>query len=289
MDEGEYIFIQCIQTFAGDFAKQHGGLDLTARRSIKSLESRENIHKIASRAYKDNPFRQKKMILILDWWRECAFHLLEVCELTNSQQKMTKERLNQLKISTVWFLAHWRRMAPKENDIYWKLHALLCSLFDFCEHTGMCGLAAAQGFENNHFEMNKLAELLSRIAHDGRRVTKLQHRQQTFLMSGVNERIRSIENSKKKFGARRKRGQESVATKVLENIEDLDTGDDLYSCEEFPEGLLIVEQGGLLQTEFAEIYMYLKKKRVPESFLVALEDETELGSKAVQDFKFNSK
>ena len=125
----------------------------------------------------------------MEWWSKCAEYLFVIGKLMYSQKKMSKERLDDLYTNVAFFIAHWLRKCSKDNSTYWKLHALTCGLRKFAEKTGMCGLAAAQGFENKHHRMNQQFDILSDMVKTGDRVQKLQQRHMSFLIPGVDERV----------------------------------------------------------------------------------------------------
>ena len=60
------------------------------------------------------------------------------------------------------------------------------------EKADMCGLAAAQGFENRHHQMNELSDILIGTVNTGDRAKKLHQRHMELLIPGVYERVRKV-------------------------------------------------------------------------------------------------
>mmetsp|Transcript_12510 Transcript_12510/g.15413 ORF Transcript_12510/g.15413 Transcript_12510/m.15413 type:complete len:205 (+) Transcript_12510:238-852(+) len=202
---------------------------------------------------------------------------------------MSKERLDNLYTNVACFIAHWLRKCSKDNPQYLKLHSLVCGLRKFAEKTGMCGLAAAQGFENKHNRMNQLSEILSGMVKTGDRVQKLQQRHMSFLIPGVDKRVKKVESSKN----RRKSTSciRTSSTRSDEDIEEMKEEEEDMMCqhpewEKGSDGYLRIEDGGFIDDKWAEIYMYLRYKKNPEAFLKSVQENENIGTKAKQESKY---
>jgi hypothetical protein len=61
MNEGIFLLMQSVRTQAGNFNKQHGPMELTASRSLTSMEKHQAIYDTALEAFSDAPDSNAKM------------------------------------------------------------------------------------------------------------------------------------------------------------------------------------------------------------------------------------
>ena len=286
LDQAEFLFRRSIQLSAGSFNKQHGNMELTARRGMMAMERRDEIFDATIAAFLDNPVLNGKVQDIMNWWKRAATILFELGKLMESQRKITPERLSELKKFIVDFGVLWRdKIGAIKNPVFWKLHALECCLVNFAETTGMTGRASAQGFENKHFLIGKLREMLDTIVQTEARVNKMSQRQQVLFLTGISKRVRIIEDNTNRTGPRGAYATRGKFTSQKENaVEPNEIDDD--DVENAPAGFFPVENGGLLPNSFLEAYNYFKKSQVPEEWLKIFNEDEELGTKTKLEVKF---
>ena len=286
--KGAYLFKTILQTVAGHFKKEHGGMKLNAARCLLAMQRRDVINKVMNDAYKTQGETQANMLHIIDWWYQCSRHLYEIGLLLKSQKKMTTSRCDKLRREAAFFLAHYLRMTPKKNPTYYKLHVFLFHLIDHAEKTGICGHARCEGFENTHYLMNVLRAVMKTIPSTSQRVQKLAHRTQIFLIHEVEKRRRIIAEKKKKPG---ERGLYNVERKFKyqEDINDMTSEANKLlfkiSDQEIIE-VVEIEDSMLLPVEFLDTYYHYAKNKANPSNLEAIEESEELGNKVKREARF---
>ena len=290
LDEAEYLLKQSIRTHAGQFNVQHGAMELTCIRGMLALERRHDIYDTVIKAYKDTDIEaNKKVKEIMDWWLQLSSHLYEMGKLMKSQEKMTEERTKKLEEHTMHYVKLWyglfQEFGITKNPLFWKLHMLLCGFIVFCQVYQMGGRVSTEGFENVHFWLNKLRQLLAPIVNTFQRVSKISQRQQMFLRQGVSKKIAKIRAmASKSFGKRRAKYNTSTLTR---NQEDIIEHSIPVAGDDAPDGFYFTSDGNLLPSSVVEIEAFIVSKKVPESFSEHFHHNEELGSKAKLGAKFH--
>ena len=125
LDQAEFVFRRAMTTKAGSFNKQHGSMELTARRSMLALARREEIYDLTVQAFADNKTKQQEITEIMDWWKQQAETLFELGKIMESQEKVTPERLADLKRYIVKFGMSWHAKITPTKILYFGNYMLL--------------------------------------------------------------------------------------------------------------------------------------------------------------------
>ena len=280
----EYLFKTALQTVAGHFKKEHGGMDLNAARCLLAMQRAPEVRDVMLE-YTTDP----KIVEIIEWFYECSKPLYQVGLLFKSQRKMTKDRCDKLREETALFTAHILRMCPKKNPVYHKLHQLLFHTIHFADDDGICGHARCEGMENAHCTMNALRSVLNTIPTTEIRVKKIAHRMQIFLIDEVQKRRQKIKDATKNSGAR---GRYNIDRKFKyqENLEDITNYDITCSLkigkDEEDLELVEIDDGMLIPKAFHETYKFYAKNEARSSTIEVIENSTKFGTKAKKAARF---
>ena len=180
LNKAEFLFMRAIKTYAGDFNKNHGQLELTNARGIKALESREKIAKIVTDAYNDDPYINE----VMEFYLNCADPLFEMLVIMKDQKKQTEASINRFEQLLTNYTKLWMSKIEgnmDKNPIFYKLHVLMCCFVCFLRKSKMSGLSSSEGFEHKHYVMAQLKVMMAAIADDNARCQKLTQRQQVSL------------------------------------------------------------------------------------------------------------
>jgi hypothetical protein len=217
----------------------------------------------------------------MDWWLQCAEYLNEISLSMKSQKKLKLDGITRLKQLAAKYVVLWytktKEIYSTKNPIFWKLHMLLCGIIPFAERTHFIGLVSEEGFENKHHVMRKIRELMAPIACDTLRCEKMNQRQQTIFIPGLDEESEVIEEAKEK-AKRKKRGHyknHGKNTKLLQNIPL--RKDDI---QEPIENYFVSLMGNFIPENLRDEYVYLVHGKVPEDWAETFHDNMNLGSKA---------
>ena len=90
--KAQFIFMRAIKTYAGDFNKNNGQLELTNARGIKALSFRNNIYDEVKGAFNDDPYINEAM----EFWHQLLNLLFEILVI------FKVKRNKNLKISCDW-------------------------------------------------------------------------------------------------------------------------------------------------------------------------------------------
>ncbi len=268
-------------------------MKLNAGRCLLAAERRDVIKKVLFDAYNGNNEICKTVRGIVDWFFQCCEHLYDIGLLLKSTKKMSGERLDSLKHHVAFFFAHFVHMTSKENPSYHKMHVLLFHLIPFAEETGICGHARTEGFENTHFHMAAVKNVMKPIASTKVRIRTIALRTQTFLIQEVENRRKLIEENTPKYEPRGRRYSTDGYGKNLKYHEDIDdTSDEIVNnivkhCFDGEEmDFFAADSGTLIPLTFWDAYQcFAKNKVLPEVTKVIFESD-EFGSKAKRDSQF---
>jgi hypothetical protein len=277
LTQTEYLFTKSIRNEAGKFNKQHGGLELTGRRNMLMLEdeARKRIKEIVSESYKEDETINAKVRFIMEWWETSGYHLYRLGERMKDQQKVTPDKLHEMKFEFAHYLGLWYNMVTWKNPLYWKLHVVMCCFIPFAEKTGMGGRVAAEGFENKHFVARHQKELLDSIPQTGLRVQKLNERNQVFLCPGFAEKKKKIISNSIRLG-KKPNGYKTKGLKTKHNEE----------IEQYQEAELVPDGEGfididdiLIHEKVIDMYLFYMRGKVPGQFAKPIEDREDFGTK----------
>ena len=283
LNEAEYLFKQAVRTYAGQFLVQHGPVELTCIRGMLALERRQDIARAVSAAYAETDQEANHEVKkIMDWFLEIAEHLYEMGLLMKSQQKMTEERIKKLELHIANYLKLWyakfEELGLKKSPLFWKLHVLLCCFVQFCRKYGIGGRASTEGFENVHFWLNKLRALMAPVVNTRQRVSKISQRNQMFLHSGLQRKLKKVKNATKNLGKKRGPYKTSKLAKNQEDIVVGDTSDDVQIVN--VPGFSLTGEGDLLPESVIDLENLLQSQKVPASFYSYFSNNDDLGGKA---------
>ena len=278
-----YLFMKALKSFAGDNNSWHGVHELTNQRGIKGLKSRQDIYNLVVAGCHNNADVKKAM----DWWLECAGCFLDISLIIKSQEKLEDATIQKLKVSAVKYVQLWYPMVLKysdtKNPVFWKLHMFFCGIIPFAEKTKMIGLDSAEGFENNHFVIEKINQLMKSIPEEKLRCEKISQRQQAFSIPGIGD-VHKIfdevsENNKK--GPRGPYKNRGKRTKVLEELPQHQ-----QQAQATIDGYFISQNGNFIVNEVEEQYVFITYGKVPNDWVKAFHEEINLGGKVARQAEF---
>lgn len=278
-----FLFMKAIKTFAGDFNKNHGQYELTNARGITALGKRQEILGMVLNGCGNNV----NVTIIMTWWFECAGLLFQISIILKDQKKQDGESISKLKELVAKYVQLWMDCLSKysdKNPIFWKLHMFLCTLIDFFDTSGMTGRCSAEGFENKHHVMNKLKRLMAPIAMDKLRCEKLSQRQQSCLISGVEEihRFLDEEDAKASKGKRGHYASYGTRTKLLEDLPLTALVED----ENDVDGFFVSKKKNFIPNDLREFYYYMFQGKVPDDWSKSFIESVHLGSKAASSAQY---
>ena len=280
LNKAVFLFMKSLKVMAGDFNKSHGVHELTNARGITALADRKTIYDLVVEGFNDNA----EVKAAMDWWLQCAEYLNEISLIMKSQKKLKLDGITRLKQLAAKYVVLWytktKEIYSTRNPIFWKLHMLLCGIIPFAERTHFIGLVSEEGFENKHHVMRKIRELMAPIACDTLRCEKMNQRQQTIFIPGLDEESEVIEEAKEK-AKRKKRGlykNHGKNTKLLQNIPL--RKDDI---QEPIENYFVSSMGNFIPENLRDEYVYLVHGKVPEDWAETFHDNMKLGSKAANE------
>ena len=276
LNKAQFIFMRAIKTYAGDFNKNHGQLELTNARGIKALSFRQAIHDEVTRAFNNDPY----IIDAMNFWLLCSDCLFEILIILKDQKKQGLEDIRRLEKLLTDYVVLWKlRMNTRDsnkNSIYWKLHVIMCCLRRFCRTSGMTGRCTSEGFEHTHYKMAQMKVMMAPIAKHCDRTQKLTQRQQVSLFRGCEAVHRFLEEKdlQAKTGTRgpyKNRGQNTKLTQDIELlVEDSDEQDNFFTTA----------LDNLLPVELSEYYRFMQKGKVPDDWAKTFRESQGLGSMA---------
>jgi hypothetical protein len=172
-------------------------MELTGRRGITMLDYREKVRHFVVNGEFDEA--TKLFVLdVMDTWLALASHVHPISIICNDQSKQDAAKIAEFEHHVSAFITLWIPfIGGYKNWQYHKLHSLTCGALAFLKDFGMLGRANAQGFENKHFELNRVRETLCRIPSRKLRVQKLAQRSQSMFIEGLTESINFLDRADK--------------------------------------------------------------------------------------------
>ena len=135
--------MKALKTYAGDFTKGHGVHELSNAMGIRALDRRKDIYKTVI----DGCAGDETVKKIMDWWLDCADTLYHLSVMMKSQKKLEDADIEKLKNLIADYVRKWMpqlELYGDKNQIFWKLHMLMCAFIHFVEMTGMTGQCSAE-------------------------------------------------------------------------------------------------------------------------------------------------
>ena len=192
MTKQAFLFRSAVRLYAGFFTKMHSSMELTGRRGIRMLGFREKVYKlVVNGGYSDST--KARVTEVMDKWLGLAKEVHAISIICNDQAKQDDEEVAKFTNHVVNYLHLWRPYVGYKNPLFHKAHSLFCGLLATMKIYGMTGRLNAQGFENKHFEIARLKEILGRIAQRWLRVQKMAERNQSMFVEGLTDSLNFLE------------------------------------------------------------------------------------------------
>lgn len=287
--QAEFLFLQSMRRYAGHFNKQHGSIELTNSRGMQALANAATIRELTCSPFVDDAGKHAKVTQVMDWWFFMAEILYDIGKILKSQAKFTEEKLEQYDCLLAKYGISWRQRITwkRGTAVFFKLHCMECSFRRFAMKYGMTGRASTEGFENTHYHLTALGNMLSRIVKTQHRVEKLSQRQQVSLLPELSKPFEKL-GRMSKTGMTRGPYNTKASPRIEEDVEVEPDSEDEDNTD--PDGFFSTDNDGLLPESFADIYNLFKKSKTPESWTSSITDGTnhDVGNKARLDFCFTA-
>ena len=278
-----FIFIKSLKMFAGDIYKGHGVSELTGMQGMRALKHRQEIYELVVSSSNND----EQVVAIMQWWLECADLLYPLSCIMKSQEKLSDEKLKQFKDLLADYVKKWTTQLESytnKNPVFWKLHMVLCGLVWFAEETRMIGLCTTENFENKHYVMSQIKKLMQPIALDVLRCEKMSHRQQYFMISGVEDIEKIFDEEDKKRGKGKKRGQyksKGTRTKIMQDLPIEELVQEEAIADHF-----VSSEGNFIPARLSDEYAFMLHGKVPDDWIQSFQDSNSLGTKAVSTLQY---
>jgi hypothetical protein len=268
----EFVFNRAVEAFGGvRYRAEHGGYELSNADGIKVLEVWDKIVGAVSLVYDCNGEKGRRVLELMEKSKKIAGPLLTISRIIKSQQKITGERLAELKRCLRLFSIAWRQGFPARG-VWLKFHRLEHHIIQFIELFGMVGRVSEEGFESFHPLMNSLF-------NDGKSIVSTRHRVNCMgrkLHSGANADVQKIMVQVKDATSRPKKGpnRNTAAKRMGEH------GGDLVSSvlEEDEAGeYLIISEREMIPKAWQDLFLLLTHNKAPREWSRVFRDHENLG------------
>jgi hypothetical protein len=282
--QAEHAFNGGVQAAGAICRAEHGGFELSNSDNMKVLERFDQLCDFMSAACPTEPDKQR----CLEAFMNAINHdlprpTLKVVTLMKSQKKMDLKRQKTLKTEIRNVCAGWCKHFPNQ-DVFLKLHCIICHLVAFCLAYQMCGILSEEGFEATHPVMASEKNRTKSMGSVAGRVETVLHRFQRRtdpemqkLDAKVTASTKTTANRPAKYQtlAKTARNADSLAVQST----DLAPG---------PEGHLYCndDQTAIIKEGWADVFLLVVKVKVPKAWSDPFEESENLGSVAALRSKY---
>ena len=162
----------------------------------------------------------------------------------------------------------------------------MCHLPEFVRRYHICGRASAESHESVHATMQRMKNSIKRMSSTRKMYQTLFARTTASLKAGMAEREKKIND--KQSGI--KRGVGTYNTNYsTKRQDDVDFESTIFGDEDTVDGVAYVElvTGGRIHATLKDTYLYVKVGKVPDDWVVGIEQSNLLSAAKLEQAKYS--